>query len=80
MKEPLKAKSGEFSESISYKDAVTELEAILEEIETGDTDIDTLSEKVKRALFLIQLCRNRLRATDEELKKLMSGFDNPDTA
>ncbi len=78
MKEPLKVKSGDNDESISYKDAVQELEQILEEIEIGDTDIDLLSQKVKRALFLIRLCRTRLRATDEELKKLMTGLEGPE--
>jgi exodeoxyribonuclease VII small subunit len=62
-------------EHISYQSAMDELEAILNEIEAGDADIDLLSEKVKRALFLIQLCRARLRKTDEEVRKMISGFE-----
>ena len=77
MKEPSKAKSNEQNNSISYKDAVEELESILSEIETGETDIDILSEKVKRALFLIQLCRARLKHTDDEVRKLIAGFEKP---
>ena len=78
MKEPLKAKSKDNNEEISYKDAVEELESILHEIETGETDIDVLSEKVKRALFLIQLCRARLKHTDDEVRKLIAGFEKLD--
>ncbi len=63
------------NENISYQDAVNELEAILEEIEEGNTDIDVLSDKVKRALFLINLCKTKLRQTDEEVKKLLSGLE-----
>ena len=78
MKEPSKAKSNEASENISYAAAVEELETILHEIETGETDIDVLSEKVKRALFLIRLCRARLKNTDDEVRKLIAGFEKPD--
>lgn len=78
MKESSKAKSNEAAENITYTAAVEELETILHEIETGETDIDVLSEKVKRALFLIRLCRARLKNTDDEVRKLISGFDKPD--
>ena len=78
MKEPSKAKSNDHMEVISYKDAVEELESILHEIETGETDIDVLSEKVKRALFLIQSCRARLKHTDDEVRKLIAGFEKPE--
>ncbi len=78
MKEPSKAKSKDSMEEIAYKDAVEELESILHEIETGETDIDVLSEKVKRALFLIQLCRARLKHTDDEVRKLIAGFEKPE--
>lgn len=78
MKEQQKAKSQEVNENISYQDAVNELEEILSEIETGETDIDVLSEKVKRALFLIQLCKAKLKNTDDEVRKLISGFENPE--
>ena len=78
MKESSKAKSNETSDNISYAAAVEELETILHEIETGETDIDVLSEKVKRALFLIRLCRARLKNTDDEVRKLIAGFEKPE--
>ncbi|MFN5323787.1 MAG: exodeoxyribonuclease VII small subunit [Bacteroidota bacterium] len=76
MKEKSKATSGEQqTDPTSYVDAVTELESILAEIESGDADVDLLSVKVKRALFLVGFCRNRLRQTDEEVRKLIQGMD-----
>jgi len=78
MKEPSKAKSQENNEIVSYQEAVNELEEILTEIETGDTDIDVLSEKVKRAIYLIQLCKAKLKNTDDEVRKLISGLEKPE--
>lgn len=79
MKEKSKAESEESQlPPKNYRDAVTELEDILSEIESGDADVDILSVKVKRALFLVGFCRNRLRQTDEEVRKLIQGLDNED--
>ncbi len=61
----------EQNEKISYADALEELEKILAEIETDELDLDTLSEKVKRASFLTKLCKDRLRSTTEEIDKIL---------
>jgi exodeoxyribonuclease VII small subunit len=79
MKEKSKAASEESQKTpSSYRDAITELEEILSEIESGDADVDVLSVKVKRALFLVSFCRGRLRQTDEEVRKLIQGLDHQD--
>ncbi len=57
---------------ISYSRALSELEKIIGEIESEETDLDLLSEKVKRAAQLIKYCRTRLRSTEEEVKKALS--------
>ena len=59
---------------ISYSQAQKELEEILEKIETGYVEIDTLSEMVKRACFLIKLCSAKLKETDAEIKKILDEF------
>ena len=56
MKEKSKVAS-EDAQPQSYREAVDELEEILSEIESGDADVDMLSIKVKRALFLVGFCR-----------------------
>ena len=43
------------SEQISYTDAFEELQTIVTEIEQGEISVDELSEKVKRASFLIRI-------------------------
>lgn len=56
---------------INYNEALQELETILRSIESGDTDIDTLSAKVTRATELIALCRERLLKVEEEVKGIL---------
>ncbi len=60
----------------SYKEAIEEIEAIVNEIENETVDVDVLAEKVKRATFLIKLCKQKLKKTDNEVKKVLKEFDN----
>ncbi len=59
----------------TYKKALEEIEAIVEEIENETVDVDVLSEKVKRAAYLIKHCREKLRKTDDEIRKVLEDFD-----
>jgi len=61
---------------MNYKEAKDELDKIVKEIETGDADIDTLSEKIKRAGELITFCRNKLRETESDVENILQSFDN----
>ncbi len=61
---------------LSYKEAVAEIETILELIETGELDVDQLSEKVKRVSALVALCREKLHNTEEEIEKILNEMDN----
>ena len=63
------------SKQISYSRALSELEKIISEIESEETDLDLLAEKVKRAAHLIKYCRARLRSTEEEVKKAISEIE-----
>ena len=59
----------------SYKQAIDEIESIVNEIENETVDVDTLALKVKRAAYLIKLCREKLKTTDDEVKKILKEFD-----
>ena len=61
-----------------YKEAVEEIEAIVEEIENETVDVDVLAEKVKRAAHLIKYCKTKLKATDNEVKKVLREFEKED--
>lgn len=56
----------------SYAEASAELETILAEVESGEIDLDLLSEKVERAAALLTLCRERLAATETKVKKVVA--------
>lgn len=61
-----KKKKGE----AGYAEASAELEQILQDIESGDIDLDLLSEKVERAAALLTFCRQKLAATEVQVKKV----------
>lgn len=56
---------------ISYSEAMAEVEQILASLSDGAINIDTLSERVKRASELILLCRARLRKAEDEVSALL---------
>ncbi|MDE6317832.1 MAG: exodeoxyribonuclease VII small subunit [Muribaculaceae bacterium] len=59
---------------LSYREAVNELDAILREMQSDNCDIDKLSAMTRRATELIAECRNRLTATDEELRNILASL------
>jgi exodeoxyribonuclease VII small subunit len=54
----------------SYAELSSELEQILEEIESGEIDLDALSDKVERAATLLSQCRKKLSSTETKVKKV----------
>lgn len=54
----------------SYAAASAELEQILQEIESGEIDLDVLTEKVERAAALLAVCRHKLAATETKVTKI----------
>ncbi|MCS6982307.1 MAG: exodeoxyribonuclease VII small subunit [Flavobacteriales bacterium] len=59
------------SENLSYTEAFAELQRIVQEIEQGQISVDELSAKVKRAAQLIQLCREKLATTEEDVNQIL---------
>lgn len=55
----------------TYTDAFNELQLIVKEIENGTTNIDELAEKISRASDLIEVCKAKLTATEEEVNLLL---------
>ncbi len=56
---------------MTYTEAFQELQEIVAEIEKGETSVDVLSQKVKRAAELIQLCKNTLRETEGDVNSIL---------
>lgn len=55
----------------SYRDAIAELEKIVEKIQRDDCRIDDMRNYVKRSVELLNYCKKELFQTDEELKRLL---------
>jgi exodeoxyribonuclease VII small subunit len=62
------------AKKLSFGEAVGEVEQILAGLEQDEVDIDRLSEEVKRAVELIQVCREKLEKTDREVRDLVAGL------
>jgi exodeoxyribonuclease VII small subunit len=61
-------------DKIKYNEAVSEIEDILRQIENEELDVDDLSDKVKRAYFLLRLCKEKLHSTEKDIEKIMNDF------
>lgn len=57
---------------MKYEEAMRQLEEIARKMESGELDIDSLSEQLKTAQKLIKLCKSKLTKTDEEIRKVLS--------
>ena len=62
--------------AVSYKEAITEIEEILRQLENNELDVDELSEKVKRVSQLVNLCKEKLHNTEQEIDKILKEMDN----
>jgi len=63
------------SRQLTYSLAWKELEEIISQIESEEINVDVLTEKVKRAGFLIKFCKDRLRNTEEDVKKVLAEIE-----
>lgn len=61
--------------NLSYSEAIATIDEILQQIETGDLDVDELAEKVKQVSELLKLCKGKLFSTEKEVKKILKEMD-----
>ncbi|MBN1791029.1 MAG: exodeoxyribonuclease VII small subunit [Bacteroidales bacterium] len=64
--------------NLSYSEAIATIDEILQQIETGDLDVDELAEKVKQASELLKLCKGKLFSTEKEVEKILKEMDGGD--
>ncbi len=73
------AERGASGDDLGYAAALSELEAILGEIEDDAVDVDVLAARVKRAAELLRVCRDRITAAREEVGQIVADLA-PDAA
>ena len=56
---------------IKYEEEVHKLETIVDKMERGELDIDSMAAQLKEAQELVKLCKQKLKRTDNEIQKLL---------
>ena len=62
---------------MSYEDALAELERMIASMEGGQLPLDRLMQTYERGAELLQLCRSRLDAVEQQVKVLEEGQLKP---
>ena len=65
---------------MSYEEALAELERMVASMEGGQLPLDRLMQTYERGAELLQLCRSRLDAIEQQVKVLEEGQLKPWTA
>ncbi|HNW67921.1 MAG TPA: exodeoxyribonuclease VII small subunit [Bacteroidales bacterium] len=58
-------------ENPNYTDAFQELQTIVQKMEDANISVDELTQNIERATFLINICKNKLSKTEEEVNKII---------
>ncbi|MGB0838585.1 MAG: exodeoxyribonuclease VII small subunit [Chitinophagales bacterium] len=58
----------------SYEAALTELQTIVEAVESEDVGVDELATKVERAAALIKYCQTKLRSTEDAVNQTLANL------
>jgi len=60
----------------SYQEAYQELVEIVKELESDHVSIDEMSKKVKRAATLVQICKEKLTMTEQEVNEILQTLES----
>jgi exodeoxyribonuclease VII small subunit len=63
---------------LSFRQAMDELEGILERIEGEEIDIDQLATELRRAAQLLDVCRGKIRKAEVEVTQIVQSLEAPD--
>lgn len=57
---------------MKFEDKIKELEEIINELESGEIDLDLSIEKYTRAMKLVNECDERLKNIEEQINKIVN--------
>jgi exodeoxyribonuclease VII small subunit len=60
---------------IGYGEALAELEAILDELDGEEVDVDVLGSRVRRAAELLRLCRDRIASARFDVEQVVAELE-----
>ncbi|MDI9338018.1 MAG: exodeoxyribonuclease VII small subunit [Alphaproteobacteria bacterium] len=58
--------------NLTYSQAYTALQNIVNKIEKGDIEIDELSTEIKNAMQLFEICQAKLTSTELDIQEIMN--------
>ena len=59
---------------LSYQESIKQIENIINDIENGDPDVDSLTNMVEEALELINKCKVKLKNTEDKLNNSLGQY------
>lgn len=74
---PKRATTSTSADPVSYEEALAELERLLQAMEQSQLPLDQLLDKHRRSAELLQYCRGRLDAVEQQVKILEEGQLKP---
>ena len=57
---------------MSYTEAIDRLNEIIQQMESGELDVDALTETLKEARQLLAFCKEKLHTIDQDVQEIMS--------
>lgn len=69
-------RDGNDSSELSFSAAMEELEAVLHRIEGDKIDIDQLGTELGRAAKLLEVCREKIRRAEVEVRQIVEQIEN----
>lgn len=63
------------TKKVTYNEAISEIEEILEKIENEELDVDELADKVKRVSVLLKICKDKLLKTNEQVELILKEME-----
>ena len=64
------------NKKVTYNEAISEIEEIIEKIENEELNVDELAEKVKRVSALLKICREKLQSTNEQVEQILKEMED----
>ena len=55
-----------------FEENLEELKNIINELESGEVDLDSSIEKYTKAMKLVSLCDNKLKNVEEQVNKILT--------
>ncbi len=55
-----------------FEDKIKELETLINELESGEIDLDSSIEKYTKAMKLVHQCDDKLKSIEEQVNKIVN--------